>query len=66
MASQTPRSTELTERCEECAAETAHAVSVELRTESAESENAQFSREPYRVSECRACGATRARRMNNA
>jgi hypothetical protein len=57
---------EMTEACEHCDGETPHAISIELRTESDESENAQFSREPYRVSECAVCGETRLQRMNNA
>lgn len=56
----------MTEPCEQCGDETLHDVAVELRTENAETENARFSREPYRVSECRDCGATRTRRMNDA
>lgn len=54
------------ERCENCEERTPHAASVEIRTESAGSENAQYSREPYRVSECRVCGTTERDRMNNA
>lgn len=54
------------EYCEECGGETAHHVSLDLLTESTKRENAEFSREPYRVSECRQCGATEETRMNNA
>jgi ribosomal protein L37E len=54
------------ERCEQCGRETAHAVSIELRTESTDGQNAAFSREPYRVTECRRCGTTASRRMNDA
>ena len=54
------------ERCEECSRETPHEVSVEILTESATPENAEYSREPYRVSECRVCGARSVLRMNNA
>lgn len=56
----------ITESCEECDRETAHEVSVQIRTESQKRENAEFSREPYRVSECTVCGATSSQRMNNA
>ncbi|WP_279530380.1 DUF7835 family putative zinc beta-ribbon protein [Halospeciosus flavus] len=66
MASKTPHSDGMTEPCENCGQETAHSVSIELRTESSKSENAEFSREPYRVAECRACGTESATRMNNA
>ena len=58
--------TELTEECAECGARTPHAVSIELKTESTKETNQAFSREPYRVTECRACGDTRSQRMNNA
>ena len=54
------------EFCEACGDETFHEVRVELRTESAKRENAEFSREPYRVAVCEACGGTAATRMNNA
>lgn len=54
------------EFCEACDDEVPHAVQIELRFESESSENAAFSREPYRVSECRSCGETNAIRMNDA
>ena len=54
------------EFCEACAAETLHEVRVELRTESAKPENAEFSREPYRVAACEDCGTEATTRMNNA
>ncbi|MEE6209136.1 MULTISPECIES: hypothetical protein [Salarchaeum] len=66
MASKTPHSDGMTELCESCGQETPHEVSIELRTESSKSENSEFSREPYRVSECRSCGETSSQRMNNA
>ena len=66
MASTLPSSDGLVEFCEDCGRETAHKVDVELRTESDESENAAFSREPYRIATCRSCDMTTARRMNNA
>ncbi len=56
----------LTERCEQCELDTLHEVSVQIRTESSKEENAQFSREPYRVSECQRCGHRTSQRMNNA
>ena len=56
----------LTEHCEACETDTLHQVSVQMRTESKKDENAEFSREPYRVSECRICGTQTKRRMNNA
>lgn len=56
----------MSERCERCDRETAHEVSIELRTESRKAENAEFSREPYRVATCRVCGVENAIRMNNA
>ncbi len=54
------------EACPACDRETVHDVSVEIRTESEKEENAQFSREPYRVATCSECGAETATRMNNA
>ncbi len=56
----------ITEHCEDCGFETIHEVSVQIRTESLKDENAQFSREPYRVAECQRCGARKSQRMNNA
>jgi hypothetical protein len=54
------------ETCEECGRSTPHTVSVRILTESGKRQNAEFSREPYRVTECRVCGTTSTRRMNNA
>lgn len=56
----------LTEYCEQCGTETLHKVSVQIITESSKTENAQFSREPYRVKECQTCGERSSQRMNNA
>ncbi|WP_380679888.1 hypothetical protein [Salinigranum sp. GCM10025319] len=56
----------MTESCAECGRETLHRVQVELRTESSKPENAEYSREPYRVATCLDCGVTSARRMNDA
>jgi ribosomal protein L37E len=66
MASKSPETDGMTELCERCGRATPHTVSVELRTESAQEENAEFSREPYRVAECRTCGEEKSQRMNNA
>ncbi|WP_435333650.1 hypothetical protein [Haloarchaeobius sp. TZWWS8] len=55
-----------TERCDSCGTDTLHRVSVQLVTESTKAENAQFSREPYRVTECQTCGGRTSTRMNNA
>ena len=65
MATTSPVS-DVTEDCDRCERSTPHEVAVEILTESRKTENAEFSREPYRVSECRVCGATTKRRMNNA
>ncbi len=56
----------LTEYCGDCDNETLHEVSVQMKTESTKSENAQFSREPYRVAECQRCGTRSSQRMNDA
>jgi hypothetical protein len=57
---------DMAEHCSTCDRETPHAVRVQIQTESDKHENAAFSREPYRVSECQICGATTSTRMNNA
>ena len=57
---------DLTEECDSCEQNTPHDVSVEILTESSKEENAEYSREPYRVSECRVCGSRTTIRMNNA
>jgi hypothetical protein len=55
----------LTEYCEDCDSDTLHQVSVQMRTESTKTENAEFSREPYRVAECQRCGTRSSQRMND-
>lgn len=57
---------DITEECPSCERQTPHEVSVEILTESGKQQNAEYSREPYRVSRCSECGATTKRRMNNA
>ncbi|WP_101297538.1 DUF7835 family putative zinc beta-ribbon protein [Halegenticoccus soli] len=54
------------ERCSRCDRETEHRVSIDLVTESDRDRNTEFSREPYRVSECVDCGTQQTQRMNNA
>ena len=54
------------ETCEHCGRPTPHYVSLRLVTESKKEQNAEFSREPYRVTECTICGEERQQRMNNA
>jgi len=66
MASTNPQSDGITEECATCGRNQPHAVTIELVTESDDDENASFSREPYRVAECRVCGETSKTRMNNA
>jgi hypothetical protein len=56
----------LTEYCENCETDTLHQVSVQMRTESETDQNAAFSREPYRVSECQRCDERKSQRMNDA
>jgi PHP family Zn ribbon phosphoesterase len=56
----------MTERCETCGRKTRHEVSIRLHTESDRTKNAEYSREPYRVSACLACGTERTLRMNDA
>lgn len=66
MASQASGPDRVTESCPSCDGETLHNVRVEIRTESEKEENAEFSREPYRVVVCSECGTESATRMNNA
>lgn len=66
MATQNQNFQAITESCTECERETPHEVTVQIRTESKKRENAEFSREPYRVAECQICGSTATQRMNNA
>lgn len=66
MATTDSRANERSEHCPTCDRETAHTVSLQIVTESDSVDNAVFSREPYRVSECLVCGETTAVRMNNA
>lgn len=56
----------MTEHCDDCDSDTLHEVSVQIRTESHSPDNAEYSREPYRVRECQRCGARTSQRMNNA
>ncbi|SEP32098.1 hypothetical protein SAMN04487948_1504 [Halogranum amylolyticum] len=56
----------VTEACSECARETLHKVRVELRIESSKPNNAEYSREPYRVATCMECQTETTLRMNNA
>jgi hypothetical protein len=57
---------EITEYCADCDLDTIHTVTIQIRTESRKQENASFSREPYRISECMRCGLRESLRMNNA
>ena len=66
MATQPSDPDSIREACTDCGGETLHDVRVEIRTESEKRENAEFSREPYRVSVCHDCGTETATRMNNA
>lgn len=66
MASKNQRPDGIEEQCETCGQATPHDVSIDILTESSSTENAEFSREPYRVSECTRCGDSTKTRMNNA
>ncbi|KAB1194412.1 MULTISPECIES: DUF7835 family putative zinc beta-ribbon protein [Haloferax] len=61
-----PRNNEFVEECPSCETRTSHDVSIEIKTESRKRENRQFSREPYRVTQCTRCGDKRSQRMNDA
>ncbi len=54
------------EYCSRCERDTLHVVRVEIRTESDKRENAEFSREPYRLTRCLECDKETTLRMNNA
>lgn len=54
------------EACDCCDDRTPHDVRVEIRTESQAEKNAEFSREPYRVTTCQNCGSESVLRMNDA
>lgn len=60
-----PNATDIVEECDDCGEETAHDVAIQIRAESEQAENAQFSREPYRITECRSCGLTASERLND-
>lgn len=60
----TPSGTE--EYCPTCDGRRQHHVHISLVTESTRTENASFSREPYRVAECLDCGTETQTRMNDA
>lgn len=65
MATKVGARTERSECCDHCGRETIHTVSLRLVTESDRQDNAEFSREPYRIKECLVCGEQTAVRMNN-
>lgn len=56
----------MTEACDDCGQSTPHEATIEIRNESTNGETTQFSREPYRITECVECGATTSQRMTNA
>jgi len=66
MATKPSNPDDIREQCESCDRTTRHEVQVVIRTESEKAENAEFSREPYRVATCEQCGSERIQRMNNA
>lgn len=66
MATQPSDPDGIREACTDCDGETLHDVRVEIRTESKKEQNAEFSREPYRIAVCNDCGTETATRMNNA
>jgi len=66
MAARDRSPSSVTEHCTQCEQTTPHEVSVEILTESNQTDNPEFSREPYRVSECQVCGKKTELRMNNA
>ncbi|WP_438267241.1 DUF7835 family putative zinc beta-ribbon protein [Haladaptatus pallidirubidus] len=65
MGAKRSANSQLVERCDSCAAMTPHEVTIKLITESEESQNAVYSHEPYRITECQSCAATSKQRMND-
>jgi hypothetical protein len=65
MATRNQHSDGIEEECSACGQTTPHEVTIDILTESGEEENAEFSREPYRISECKRCGEASKVRMNN-
>lgn len=61
----TPDTDDVVEQCETCGCETPHTVTIQIVTENTNQQNAEYSREPYRVSECRICGHEDTRRVNH-
>lgn len=66
MSSGTSTTNTRLEYCDSCGAKTQHVVSIQIVTESDSPNHNNYSREPYRVTECQQCGEQRSQRMNNA
>lgn len=56
---------DMVEACEACGRETPHTVTIQIVAESTNPQPPEYSREPYRVSECCVCGHERVQRMNH-
>ncbi|MFB6101239.1 MAG: hypothetical protein ABEJ73_01580 [Haloplanus sp.] len=65
MASTTRQMPTTEEYCDECGDEQPVEISIAIVTESPLEKHAEFSREPYRITECLNCGATTETRMND-
>lgn len=52
------------EPCTNCRHETPHRVVIELRSESAATEDTRYGRQPYRISTCLRCGEELAGRVH--
>lgn len=66
MATENQESDSVTEHCGECGQERPHEIAIELLTERHGGANVEYSREPYRIAECRACGTTSKSPVNDA
>lgn len=53
------------EHCDSCGHDTPHEVTIQLVSHSDRGSNAQFAREPHRVTRCRDCGTERTVRVNH-
>jgi uncharacterized Zn finger protein len=65
MASTNQRSDGTEEHCPDCGRTQPHEVAIRICTESSKEHNAEFSREPYRITECLVCGVVTKTRMND-
>lgn len=67
MGTQVTQGEVIQEQCSSCGGQRPHDVEITLRTESdKDGKKPDYSREPYRRTECQDCGETTETRLNNA